>query len=80
MASLHGDGLGWDLPPQDHKEWKRQPSVEGKKGVSVPGEEERMLGRYRHTRCNRVGLTWEWWAMPGSECPSSSSPTPGSLS
>lgn len=43
---------GWDLPPQDHKEWKRQPSVEGKKGVSVPGEEERMLGRYRHTPRN----------------------------
>lgn len=59
------------------------PTPSGPQGVVEAAEEKgvcqvRKKGSWadnRYTSHSSASLTWEWWAMPGSECPPRSSPT-----
>lgn len=67
------------LTHQDHREWESQSKEEGKKGCQSLVRRKDAGQRETHTapQCQPDLRVVGW---PASECPSKSSPTPGSLS
>lgn len=69
---------GWEPGPPG----VRGAAASGRKerGSVLGGREEGMLGRKRHTPRGQPALPWEWWAVPGVECPPAHLLPPGSPS